>query len=110
ALITGGNSGIGRTTARLFAQEGARVVIAGRDAAKASATITEIDALGGSADFVSCDVRQPEDCAAAVQFTVERCGRIDILFNNAGIVPFGTVLNTPLDTWQDVFATNVSGV
>jgi len=94
----------------LFAQEGARVVIAGRDAAKASATITEIDALGGSADFVSCDVRQPEDCAAAVQFTVERCGRIDILFNNAGIVPFGTVLNTPLDTWQDVFATNVSGV
>jgi meso-butanediol dehydrogenase / (S,S)-butanediol dehydrogenase / diacetyl reductase len=94
----------------LFAREGARVVIAGRDAAKASATITEIDALGGSADFVSCDVRQPEDCAAAVQFTVERCGRIDILFNNAGIVPFGTVLDTPLDTWQDVFATNVSGV
>jgi len=68
ALITGGNSGIGQATALLFAQEGAQVVIAARNATKAQATLTQID---GQAAFVACDVRQPEDCDNAVRFTVE---------------------------------------
>jgi NAD(P)-dependent dehydrogenase (short-subunit alcohol dehydrogenase family) len=106
-LITGGNSGIGRATAQLFIQEGAQIVIAARDAEKASIVLAE---FGDAARFVPCDVRQPEDCQQAVDFTLAEFGQIDILFNNAGIVPFGTVPETTLETWQDVFATNVNSV
>ncbi|HEX2908100.1 MAG TPA: SDR family NAD(P)-dependent oxidoreductase, partial [Phototrophicaceae bacterium] len=60
ALITGGNSGIGRTVARLFAAEGARVVIAARNAAKGRETVEEIQKPGGTAHFIGCDVRQPD--------------------------------------------------
>lgn len=107
ALITGGNSGIGRATALLFAREGAKVVIAARDAAKAEATLADIE---GEARYIACDVRQPEECRKAVDFTIEQFGRIDILFNNAGIVPVGTVLETTYDEWQDAMATNAGGV
>jgi NAD(P)-dependent dehydrogenase (short-subunit alcohol dehydrogenase family) len=107
ALITGGNSGIGRATARLFVQEGARVVIAARDGEKAQATLAE---LRDAARFVACDVRQPDACQNAVDFTLAEFGQVDILFNNAGIVPFGTVAETSLETWRDVFATNVDSV
>lgn len=109
ALITGGNSGIGQATAILFAQEGAQVVIAARSVEKADATIAQIKQSGGQAVFVACDVRLSEDCDRAVQFTVEQFGHIDILFNNAGIVPFGTVIETSLETWHETWATNVSG-
>ena len=109
ALITGGNSGIGRATAELFAREGAKVVIAARDAEKANLTITRIQQTGGTAEFVACDVRQLEDCSRAVEFTIQKFGRIDILFNNAGIVPSGTILETSLETWNDTWQTNVSG-
>lgn len=57
-----------------------------------------------------CDVRQPADCARAVQFAIEQYGQLDILFNNAGIVPFGTVLETTPETWHNVLETNVSSV
>ena len=109
ALITGGNSGIGRATALLFAREGARVMIAARNADKAAATLEAIQHEGGEAAFVPCDVRRSDDCERAVGETVARFGRIDVLFNNAGIVPFGTVLETSDDVWIDVFATNVHG-
>jgi NAD(P)-dependent dehydrogenase (short-subunit alcohol dehydrogenase family) len=110
ALITGGNSGIGRATALLFAAEGARVVITGRDAAKGTAVATEIAAAGGEAHFIACDVRDSTQCDQAVRETADRFGRLDILFNNAGIVPFGTVPDTSIDLWLDTFATNVHGV
>lgn len=110
ALITGGNSGIGRATARLFAAEGARVMIAARDAAKGADTLAQLSAAGGQAQFVVCDVRQPDDCERAVAETRQAFGRVDILFNNAGIVPLGNVLQTSLESWNDVLATNLSGV
>lgn len=72
--------------------------------------MTAIQEAGGRALFIPCDVRQPEDCAYTVAQTIERFGRLDILFNNAGIVPFATVIETTLDTWDDVFATNVNSV
>lgn len=109
ALITGGGSGIGQATAVLFAQEGARVVIAGRNAEKAQTTLAQIEQNKGKAVFVPCDVRQPDDCERAVGFAVETFGRIDVLFNNAGIVPYGTALETSLETWRDTWETNVSG-
>lgn len=109
ALITGGNKGIGRAVALLFASEGAKVMIAARDAASAQTVVKQIGANGGSAAAVACDVRKPDDCQHAVDVTLRQFGQIDILFNNAGIVPRGTVLDTSLETWQDTFATNVSG-
>ncbi|MBL8132859.1 MAG: SDR family oxidoreductase [Anaerolineae bacterium] len=110
ALITGGGSGIGRATALRFAREGARVMIAARDLARAEAVVGEIAAQGGTAAAVGCDVRDRAACDRAVQAAVETFGAVDILFNNAGIVPYGTLLETADEVWLDVFATNVHGV
>jgi meso-butanediol dehydrogenase / (S,S)-butanediol dehydrogenase / diacetyl reductase len=107
ALITGGNSGIGKATALQFAREGAAVMIAARDSAKADETLNAIQQAGGTAAFVACDVRELDSCNHAVQQTIDQFGHIDILFNNAGFVPYGTVLETSIDTWRDVFDTNV---
>ncbi len=109
AIITGGSAGIGRATALLFAQEGARVVIAARSAEHGQEVVERIQAAGGTARFVACDVRRPDDCARAVQAAVDAFGQLDILFNNAGIVPVGTALETTPTVWDDVLATNVSG-
>lgn len=109
ALITGGNSGIGRATALLFAREGARVMIAARDQAKADATIQTLRAEGGIVDFIPLDVRDPDSCQRAVDSTIRAFGHVDILFNNAGVVPYATLLETSTETWLDCFATNVHG-
>ncbi|MBX3082110.1 MAG: glucose 1-dehydrogenase [Anaerolineae bacterium] len=109
ALITGGNAGIGAATARLFAAEGAEVMIAARNTLTAQQALDQIRAAGGTAHFVACDVRRAEDCQRAVAETLQLLGRIDVLFNNAGIVPMGTALETSLETWHEVFATNVNG-
>lgn len=110
ALITGGTSGIGQATAALFAAEGAHVVITGRRADRGAAVVEGIAANGGSARFVESDVREYEDCERAVQACIDAHGRIDILFNNAGVVTFGTALTTPIEAWLNTFATNVHGL
>jgi NAD(P)-dependent dehydrogenase (short-subunit alcohol dehydrogenase family) len=110
ALVTGGNAGIGRATAQLFAHEGARVVIAARNAEAGRQTVAEIKASGGVAHFVRCDVRSAGDCRQAVDETVERFGRLDILFNNAGVVLFGRAEETDEATWDQVMDTNAKGV
>lgn len=104
ALITGGTSGIGEATARLFAQMGATVVITGRTASKGQAIAAEIGGL-----FIESDIRQARECQRIVDETIRHYGAIDILFNNAGIVPYGTILETSAQVWEDVWATNVSG-
>lgn len=109
ALITGGNSGIGQATAYCFAEEGAQVVITGRSADKGQATLAEIEQRGGVACFIAADVRDPHDCQRAVAETLRKFGHLDILFNNAGIVPYGTALETSTEMWNDTWATNVSG-
>ena len=81
ALVTGGTSGIGQATVELFVAEGAKVVLAGRNAEKGEAIA---EALGSSARFVQADVTREADIAAAVSATVEAFGRLDALFNNAG--------------------------
>jgi NAD(P)-dependent dehydrogenase (short-subunit alcohol dehydrogenase family) len=81
AVITGSTSGIGAATARRFREEGARVVVSGRNRAKGEALVAE---LGLETAFRACDVAKEEDIAALIGFTVERFGRLDILFNNAG--------------------------
>ena len=107
-LITGGNSGIGRATAQLFIQEGAQIVIAARDAEKASAVLTE---FGDAARFMPCDVRQPEDCQQAVDFTLAEFGQIDILVNNSGTGGSEKpILKMTDQDWQSVIDTNLTGV
>src|SRR5512143_993612 len=89
ALITGGTSGIGEATARLFAHEGARVAITGRRVKLGEAVVAQIKQSGGEALFTAADVSQAEDCRRSIDETIAAYGRIDILFNNAGIVTPG---------------------
>jgi NAD(P)-dependent dehydrogenase (short-subunit alcohol dehydrogenase family) len=110
ALITGGASGIGRATAELFAQHGARVAIIDIDAEQGHATVDAIQAAGGKAIFLRCDVTQAEECQAAVEQTVQAFGRLDILFNNAGIIRRADVLETSEAEWDRVMAVNVKSI
>jgi NAD(P)-dependent dehydrogenase (short-subunit alcohol dehydrogenase family) len=110
ALITGGASGIGRATAALFAQEGAAVAIADINAEQGQAAATEIEALGGKAVFIPCDVTSAEDCCNGVEKAVSLYGRLDILFNNAGIIRRADILSTSEEEWDKVMAVNVKSV
>lgn len=111
ALITGGGRGIGRGIARRFADEGARVVLAQRDATVGERTRLEIEAQGGEALFVQADVAQRAEVDQLVEQAVERFGGIDILINNAGITGLnGPFLDLAQDTWERVIGVNLTGV
>lgn len=110
AIITGGASGIGRATAVLFAQEGAAVAIVDINPEQGHATIGEIEAKGGKAIFIHGDVGHADDCQAAVEKTVAAFGRLDILFNNAGIVRRANVVHTTEAEWDKVMAVNVKSI
>jgi NAD(P)-dependent dehydrogenase (short-subunit alcohol dehydrogenase family) len=110
ALITGGNSGIGRATGRLFVREGARVVTVARRIEAGRDAVAELEALGGGAHFVQGDVRCAMDCQRAVRTTLREFGRLDILFNNAGVNPFGRAEDTDVATWDATMETNAKGV
>jgi len=110
AIVTGGGSGIGRATSRLFAREGARVVIADYDGTSAAAAADEIRAEGGVALSVVTDVSDAEQVAHMVRSAWDAYGRIDILFNNAGVLASGSVLDTDVATWQRVMNINLTGV
>src|SRR5579872_4761907 len=84
-LVTGGTSGIGRETAILFAKAGAKVVVAGRRAAEGEETIDLVRSAGGEGLFVKTDVSKAAEVEALIQKAVEKFGRLDIAFNNAGI-------------------------
>lgn len=85
AVVTGGSSGIGAETAKLFAQNGAAVVLVAREEKKLSAALNEIRALGGKAVAVSADVGVWEDCERVVNESVRQLGHLDVLVNNAGM-------------------------
>lgn len=85
ALVTGGTSGIGRDTAALFAKAGAKVVVAGRREPEGEETVKMIQAAGGDGLFVRTDVSKASEVDALIQRTVEKFGRLDVAFNNAGI-------------------------
>jgi meso-butanediol dehydrogenase / (S,S)-butanediol dehydrogenase / diacetyl reductase len=110
ALITGGTSGIGQAAALLFAREGARVVITGRRVELGQAVVAQIEAEGGQAVFIAADHTRPEDCQRVIDAVVTQFGRLDILFNNAGIVTTGTAESTSEELWQRTFEVNVTAV
>lgn len=110
AIITGGASGIGKATAELFAEEGARVVILDVNKEAGLSTINEIRAKGGISLFIECDVTNAIQCASAVDETLRAFGRIDVLFNCAGIIRRATVVETQEEEWDRVMAVNVKSV
>ena len=100
ALITGGTSGIGRATAVLFAKEGARVAITGRNEMRGLAVVEEIESASGAAIFIRSDVRSAAECRQAVEQTLQTFGRLDILFSNAGVFYPNTVPNSTEEEWN----------
>ncbi len=111
AIITGAGSGIGRSTAELFAREGAKVVVSDINEAHGNDVVEAIKKAGGEAFFVKADSSKAADNETLVKRTVEKYGGLDIAVNNAGIGgPLGLTGEYPLDGWQKVIDINLSGV
>ena len=109
ALITGGTSGIGEATALLFAKEGAKIGITGRNQKRGHAVTEQILKDGGEAIFVRTDVRKADECRRVVAETVGAFKRLDILFNNAGIFYPHTVLDCTEEEWDLQIDVNLKG-
>jgi NAD(P)-dependent dehydrogenase (short-subunit alcohol dehydrogenase family) len=109
AIITGGNSGIGKATAELFAREGARVCITGRDEKRCREVVAEINKAGGQAIFVIADIRFPDECRKTVEATLEAFGKVDILFNNAGVYFADNAINCSEEEWDLTIDINLKG-
>lgn len=110
AIVTGAGSGIGRATAELFAREGAQVVIADNQAGAGRQTAEGIRADAGDAIFVEVDVSKPEQVDRMVRTALDAYGGIDVLFNNAGVLLFGSVLDTTPEDWAWLMSINLTGV
>lgn len=107
ALITGGTSGIGGSSAELFAQEGAQVVILGRHKERGEQAAEAIRAKGYKAEFIPCDVTNIEDIKSLRQAIDNKYGKLDILFNNAGILLTGALDEITDADWDMSYAVNV---
>ena len=109
ALITGATSGIGRATAILFAREGAKLALTGRNEERGRAVVAEIQAAGGRAIFLHSDVRREDECRAAVERAVAEYGRLDVLFNNAGVFYPNTAIECTEEEWDAQVDSSLKG-
>lgn len=110
AVITGGASGIGEATSTLFALEGASVVVADIDQDRGEVLASKIAAEDRPATFVRTDVTRPAEAERLVNTAVQKYGRLDILFNNAGIGLWGSVVDMDPDDWDRVMHVNLRGI
>jgi NAD(P)-dependent dehydrogenase (short-subunit alcohol dehydrogenase family) len=109
ALITGGNSGIGKATAILFAEEGARICITGRNEPRCKEVVKKIEEKGGQAIYIIADVRFPDECRKTVDRTMEAFSRLDILFNNAGVFFPNNAVDCSEEEWDLTIDINLKG-
>jgi len=109
ALITGGNSGIGKATAILFAKEGARVCLTGRNETRCKKVIEEINEGGGQAIYIIADVRSSDECQKTVETTMKAFGQLDILFNNAGVYFPNNAVDCSEEEWNLTIDINLKG-
>ena len=109
ALITGGSLGLGKATAFLFAEEGAKVIITGRTEKTLKETVEEARKKELSLDHLVSDVSKEEDCKKAVDHAIKKYGKIDILFNNAGVLYLGFTHDTETEIWDKTFNINARG-
>ena len=112
AIITGAGGGMGRVAAQLFAAQGAKVVVAEFGEAAGSETVKLVKDGGGEATFVRTDVSTEDGARGMVDHAMSAFGRVDVLYNNAGVMPEAdhSVVDTDVDTWDQVMAVNVRGV
>ncbi len=110
ALITGAGSGIGRATAILFAQEGAKVAVVDMDESGADGAVAQITKAGGQAFAFKADVSKARDAEAMVAETVKRFGRLDVIYNNAGIFFPAQVHSMTEEEWDRMLSINLKGV
>ena len=111
-IITGAGSGMGRVAAELFAREGASVVLADVTEETAEATADTVRQGGGRATAIAADVSREDDARRMVDHAVATFGRVDCLYNNAGVMPAAdhSVIDTDVETWDKVMAVNLRGV
>jgi NAD(P)-dependent dehydrogenase (short-subunit alcohol dehydrogenase family) len=110
ALVTGASSGIGRATALRFAEEGAQIVLVGREREALSQVASEIDARGGESFCIVADVTKEEDAERVVRETIDDFGVLDVLVNAAGILANGTIETTTLSDWDAMLDVNLRAV
>jgi len=111
AVITGAGGGMGRTAAQMFATEGAKVVVAEFSEAAGQETVRLVEEAGGQATFVKTDVSKEADAKGMIEHAVATYGRVDVLYNNAGVMPEAdhSVIDTSVEAWDQVMAVNVRG-
>jgi NADP-dependent 3-hydroxy acid dehydrogenase YdfG len=110
AAITGASSGIGEAIARLLAERGARVMLGARREGNLERIAGEIRAAGGTAEHRACDVTRRADVTAFVEAAVAAFGRIDVLVNNAGLMPLAPLSERRVDEWEQMVDVNIKGV
>jgi NADP-dependent 3-hydroxy acid dehydrogenase YdfG len=108
--ITGASSGIGEATARLLAERGAHIVVGARRTERLEKLVADINARGGNARFRAVDVTSREDTQAFVDFAKTEFGRIDVLVNNAGVMPLSNMAEAKVDEWDRMIDVNIRGV
>lgn len=109
-VITGASSGIGEATAKLLAQNKAIVVLGARRTQKLEKIVEEIRHQGGKAEFKAVDVTDREDVKALIHFAKDKFGRIDVIFNNAGVMPLSPLNALKVEEWDTLIDVNIRGV